>query len=260
MSTTDDIDAVLEEWQGSVDAMRWAPDLPEEAVDGEYYNVTGIDYDVTASAARMDWEVARAVTFGARFGVGVALSPVGESFRFLYETAPLMTPETGEVVRPGQRIYLGFMGGRSITMDFPHHDEASCPACQLAEQMAVLLDSEPQRYQNETLHDYVVESRVFPTRYVLRTSDLARDLARGLAQMVPLENIVYDEADWFRNEPEDPVERVTLRALRSGLRRPEVDGIVVRNWSPRSPRTPLRGERVSYPLPSLASRLDSCRI
>lgn len=94
---TENIDAALaeyEEWQGSDDAMRWAPDLDEEPLAGDSYYSQGAPYeygraydirevagaswferamemsfaDVMANASRLDPGLARAVTSGEALG------------------------------------------------------------------------------------------------------------------------------------------------------------------------------------------------
>lgn len=232
--STEDIDAVLAEWQGSRDAMRWAPDMDEEAVDGDYYRATA-DPDpygvgLAAGAARMDRGLARAVTFGARFGGGGVL--VGDGSLILYETPP-MVDGASDGSRDLGRVYLGFTGGRSVTMDFPRHDEYSCPVCQMTAQMAGLLGEEQSRMSEDSVREMM---RIFSgERPAFRWDDESPSRLRPyeIAVDEALRDIRYGRADGI----EDPVEKVAFLAV-YGTEGPP-GPVTVRNWRPRQPLRPL---------------------
>jgi hypothetical protein len=74
---TENIDAVLADWQGSLDAMRWAPDLPEEPVPAASF------YDQTAetfNSAADDGFYSRYSTGPDAIWIPVISDPVRERF------------------------------------------------------------------------------------------------------------------------------------------------------------------------------------
>jgi hypothetical protein len=54
-SMTETIDAVLADWQGSLDAMRWAPDLPEEPVPADSFYDQQNEVAEEFNPAAADW-------------------------------------------------------------------------------------------------------------------------------------------------------------------------------------------------------------